>query len=124
MLPVESTWSSTIDDDAHEDARMSAEYTARRPIRRVRTHPGLMVREDLEALGVSVAQAARELGVSRQSLHSLLGGRSSVSPEMAARLGKYLGNGPGFWLRVQANFDEAEALGTIDVSKIPTRRVA
>jgi len=103
---------------------MANEFPVRRPIKRRRAHPGALVREDLEALGVSVAEAARDLGVSRQSLHALLAGRAGVSPEMAARLGKYVGNGPGFWLRLQANFDEAEALASVDVSNIPTRRVA
>ena len=104
--------------------KVVTEFAIRRPLKRCRTHPGLLVKEDLEALGVSVAQAARELGISRQSLHALLAGRSGISPEMAARLGKYLGNGPGFWLRLQANFDEAAALESIDVSNIPTRSVA
>lgn len=103
---------------------MRTEHAARRPIRRSGTHPRLRVREDLEALSVSVVQAARELGASRQSLRALLSGRSRVSRETAARPGKYLDNDPGLWLRVQADLDEAEARTTVDVSMIPTRRVA
>jgi antitoxin HigA-1 len=52
------------------------------------THPGAIQREDiLPALGLSVSEAARQLGVSRQTLHRILAERVSVTPEMAVRLG-------------------------------------
>lgn len=70
------------------------------------THPGAVLREDvLPALGVSISAAARELGVARQTLHRLLQETTSVTPEMAVRLGKYCGNGPDIWLRLQAAYD-------------------
>jgi addiction module HigA family antidote len=66
------------------------------------THPGKMLREDiLPELGLSVAQAAEKLRVSRQALHNVVSERAAVSPEMAARLGKLCGSGPGIWLRLQ-----------------------
>ena len=64
------------------------------------------MREDvLPALDLSVAQVARDLGVTRQTLHRLLAEKIGVSPEMAVRLGKFCGNGPGLWLRLQAAYD-------------------
>ena len=70
------------------------------------THPGAVLREDvLPALGVSISAAARDLGVARQTLHRLLQETTSVTPEMAVRLGKYCGNGPDIWLRLQAAYD-------------------
>ncbi len=70
------------------------------------THPGTVLREDvLPALGVSVSQAARELGVSRQLLHGILRSERPVTPEMAVRLGHYCGNGPELWLNMQVAFD-------------------
>lgn len=70
------------------------------------THPGAVLREDvLPALGVSISAAARELGVARQTLHRLLQETTSVTPEMAVRLGKYCGNGPDIWLRLQGAYD-------------------
>jgi len=69
------------------------------------THPGAILREDvLPALNLTVAEAAWQLGVSRQMLHSILSERSAVSPEMAVRLGQFCGNGAGFWLRMQAAY--------------------
>jgi len=70
--------------------------------RRPPTHPGEILRGDvLPALDLSVAEAARQLRVTRQTLHRVLSGRSGISPEMAVRLGKFCGNGPGLWLRMQ-----------------------
>jgi addiction module HigA family antidote len=80
-------------------------YPARRP-QRPPTHPGAILREDvLPALRVSVAQAARDLGISRQVLHQILAERVSISPEMALKLGRFCGDGPDIWLRMQAAYD-------------------
>jgi addiction module HigA family antidote len=90
-------------------------------------HPGEILREDvLPALGLSVAGAARQLRVSRQTLHRILSGTMAVSPEMAVRLGKFCGNGPGLWLRLQAAYDlwHAEKRMRGEVRRIPTRRAA
>jgi addiction module HigA family antidote len=46
-------------------------------------HPGQMIGDSLEELGLSVSEAARGLGVTRQQLHNVIAGRSAVSPEMA-----------------------------------------
>jgi len=80
-------------------------YPARRP-NRPPTHPGAILREDvLPALRLSVVQAARDLGISRQVLHGILGERVSISPEMALKLGRLCGDGPDVWLRMQAAHD-------------------
>jgi addiction module HigA family antidote len=64
------------------------------------------LREDvLPALNLSVSEAARQLRVTRQTLHRILAETSDVSPEMAVRLGKLCGNGPGLWLRMQQALD-------------------
>lgn len=82
------------------------EQTAKRNPNRPPTHPGAILREDvLPALGVSVAEAARRLHVSRQTLHDLLAERKGFTPEMALRVGAFAGNGAGLWLRMQQDFD-------------------
>jgi len=73
---------------------------------RAPTHPGAILREDvLPALGLSVTAVARALGVSRQQVHRILAETAPVTPEMALRLGKFCGNGPDLWLRMQADHD-------------------
>ena len=71
-------------------------------------HPGLLVKECLDDLGLSVAEAAVGLGVSRQQLHKVVTCRSSVSPEMAVRLEKAFGSTADTWLRMQMNYDLAQ----------------
>jgi addiction module HigA family antidote len=70
------------------------------------THPGALLREEvLPALRYSVTRAAKGLGVSRQTLHAIVAEKASVTPEMALRLGRFCGNGPGLWLRMQQEHD-------------------
>ena len=75
--------------------------------KRAPTHPSAILREDvLPSLpGMSVSAFARNLGVSRQTLHAVLAERSGVSAEMALRLGTLLGNGAQLWLDMQTKFD-------------------
>ncbi|HEV8240186.1 MAG TPA: HigA family addiction module antitoxin [Thermoanaerobaculia bacterium] len=104
-----------------------AEYAVRRPLKRGPTHPGTILREDtLPALGLNISEAARQLRVSRQMLHSILAERSGVSPEMALRLGRFCGNGAAFWLRLQANHDlwRAEQELRAELQKIPEHSAA
>ena len=54
-------------------------------------HPGAGLKEDIEALGLSVAEAATGLGVTRQQLYRVIRGQSGISPEMALRLEKAIG---------------------------------
>lgn len=71
-------------------------------------HPGLGLRDDIDALGLSVAEAAEALGVTRQQLYNVLNGKSAVTPEMAIRLEKGIGGAAGAWLRLQAAYDLAQ----------------
>jgi addiction module HigA family antidote len=59
----------------------------------------------LPELGLSAAKAARQLRVSRPRLHRILSGRSAVTSELALRLGRFCGNGPDLWLRMQQAHD-------------------
>ena len=102
---------------------------AERPMRpdpnRPPVHPGELLREDvLPALGYSVMKAAKQLGVTRQHLHRILAEKAPVSPEMAIRLGKFCGNGPELWLRMQQAYDlwHAERALRKVVAKIPTAK--
>ena len=82
------------------------EIRPKRPIDRTPTHPGELLRDDvLPQLGLSVSEVARRLGVSRQQLHRILACTHPVSVEMALRIGRLAGNGPGLWLRMQQNYD-------------------
>lgn len=103
------------------------ESSAAHPSKMEPTHPGAILREDvLPALNLTVSEAARQLGVSRHMLHSILAERSTVSPEMAVRLGRFCGNGAGFWLRMQTAYDlwHAERKLRDEIHKIPEHTAA
>ena len=86
-------------------------------------HPGLIVRHDcLEPLGLSVTEAAKVLGVSRQALNNVVNGKAGISPEMAIRLTKAFGSTPETWLHMQLAYDLAAARK--HESKIKVQRVA
>lgn len=66
-------------------------------------HPGEILREWLT--GISVTQAAKNLGVTRAALSRVLNGAAGVSADMDVRLSKALGTTPGHWYGLQADFD-------------------
>lgn len=86
-------------------------------------HPGEMLREDvLPSLGKSKTEIARLLGVSRQTLYDIIDEKQPVTPGMALRLGKLLGNGPDLWIGLQRAYDLANAERSLaaKLKKIPT----
>jgi addiction module HigA family antidote len=72
-------------------------------------HPGAILARvlngDEECVRVSVVAAAKALGVSRQTLHRVLSGKAGITLDMAMRIGAFVGNGPGLWLRMQSSYD-------------------
>ena len=73
-------------------------------------HPGLSIKQNcLDALGLSVTEAAKVLGVARHTLSRVLNGHAAISPEMAIRLEKAGWSNADFWLRLQAAYDLARA---------------
>jgi addiction module HigA family antidote len=106
---------------------MPREYKVRFAPKMRPPHPGSILKLDvLPALDVSVTQAARELGVSRQLLHGILAQDLPVSAEMAVRLGKWCGNGAHIWAALQRDYDlwQAEQNLGRKIHKIPTRKAA
>ena len=72
-------------------------------------HPGRIVGDALECLGLSVARGAEALGVSRSQLQRVVRGDSAISAQMALRLETVIGSSVGTWLRAQAAYDEEQA---------------
>ena len=82
------------------------EYLVKRPLKRPPVHPGEVLREDvLPGLRLSVSEAARRLRISRQQLHRILACTHPITADMALRIGKFAGNGPELWLRMQQAYD-------------------
>ena len=72
-------------------------------------HPGVTLREELAARGVTPSAAALKLRVPPQRLHEIVRGERSITPDTALRLGRYFGTSAEFWLTMQTNYDLAVA---------------
>ena len=69
-------------------------------------HPGgVVLRQCIEPLGVSITEAAAALGVTRTTLSELVNEKRGISPEMAVRLSKVFGGSAESWLVQQAQYD-------------------
>jgi antitoxin HigA-1 len=74
-------------------------------------HPGRSIRDAcLEPMDLTVTEGAKVLGVTRATLSNLINGRAGISPEMAIRLAKAFGGIPETWLKLQMQYDLAQAL--------------
>src|SRR5207248_3202132 len=77
--------------------------------------------EKIENIGLSVADAAQGLGITRQQLYNVITGKSAITSEMAVRLEKAIGSTADAWLRMQAAHDVAQVRMRQD--KIKVRRL-
>ena len=88
-------------------------------------HPGEIIRDFcVDALELTVTDAARALGVTRKTLSALLNARSGISPEMALRLSKVFGRSPEAWLKLQVQYDLWQTQSKVDLSKLNRIEIA
>ena len=99
-------------------------HPAKRSRKLCPSHPGTLLSEIIPATGKSKTEIAQMLGISRQHLYDIMSEKKPVSPEVAVRLGKLFGDGPGVWMRMQAAYDTWQAERKVDVSKIKTLEFA
>src|SRR5207244_9520576 len=70
-------------------------------------HPGRLLKRELTAHKLSANRLSLDIGVPSGRVEDILNGRRSITADTAVRLGRYFGNGPQFWLDLQAQFDIA-----------------
>lgn len=85
-------------------------------------HPGRLIKADLDAMSLTVAEAAKGLGVTRQQLYRVINGECAITPEMAIRLEKAIGSTADMWLRMQMNYDLAQV--RLRAASIKVKRLA
>jgi len=71
------------------------------------THPSQVLKDELDASGLSTAALALKLRVAPQRIQEIVAGKRGISPETALRLGRYFQNEPEFWLSMQTTCDLA-----------------
>ena len=82
-------------------------------------HPGRMIVEELEYLGISARTFARNIGVSTSTVTRILNEERPITPEMAVRLSAAIpGPSPEVWLAMQADYDVWQAEHRVDISSI------
>ena len=84
-------------------------------------HPGgVVLRQCIEPLGLTITKAAAALGVTRTTLSELVHGKRGISPEMAVRLSQVFGGSAESWITQQAHYD----LTRVRRDKIKLKRLA
>jgi len=74
--------------------------------RRKPTHPGEVLLEDIiKPFGLTITEAANNLGVSRKTLSELVNRKASLSPKMALRIAKATNTSPESWINMQSRLD-------------------
>lgn len=72
-------------------------------------HPGLILKDELEALDVSPTELARQIDVPPNRISQILSGKRSITGDTALRFGHWFGTDPQFWLNLQSQYDLAMA---------------
>jgi len=75
----------------------------------IRVHPGKILADEMRARALSANALALKLRVPANRITEIVNGKRSISPETAIRLGHYFGTGAGLWIRLQADYDLAQA---------------
>ena len=90
---------------------------------RLRSHPGRILKAELEARGLTANQLALSLRVPANRITAILRGERAVTAETAVRLGRYTGTGAVLWMNLQTAYDvsvvEATKGTAIDLEVLP-----
>jgi addiction module HigA family antidote len=92
-------------------------------VSRPAVHPGEVLADELEEIGVSPTELARQLAVPPNRISQIIQGKRAISGDTALRLGHWFGTSPQFWLNLQSAYDVriAEKLSGAEIRKLPTR---
>ena len=77
-------------------------------------HPGRIVKGCLDDLKLDNTQAAKILGVTRQTVSRLVNCQTALSDEMAIRLSKAFGSTAETWMKMQQAYDLAQMKEKVD----------
>ncbi|MBX9458584.1 MAG: HigA family addiction module antidote protein [Rhizobium sp.] len=88
-------------------------------------HPGEILSEELQEVGVSPTELARQIDVPANRISQIVNGKRSITGDTALRLGHWFGTSAQFWLNLQSSYELrlAEQQAGEEISRLP-RRVA
>lgn len=68
-------------------------------------HPGVVLKDELEEIGITPTEFARQIDVPPNRVSQIISGKRSVTGDTALRFGHWFGTDPQFWLNLQAQFE-------------------
>ncbi len=85
-------------------------------------HPGEILQDELEELGVTPTALARDIGVPPNRISQIIAGKRAITGDTALRLGHWFGVSPQFWMNLQSAYDlaTADALAGAGIRELPT----
>lgn len=92
---------------------------ARTPI-----HPGEILAEELQTIGVSPTELSRQIRVPPNRISQIINEKRAVTGDTALRLARWFGTSPHFWMNLQTSFDllTAEQTTGREIKSLPTRQ--
>ncbi len=86
-------------------------------------HPGEILADELEELGVSPTELSRQIRVPANRISQIINGKRAITGDTALRLGHWFGTSPQFWMNLQALYDVrmAERDAGTEIRTLPTR---
>ncbi len=86
-------------------------------------HPGEILAGELQEIGITPTELARQIEVPANRVTQIIHGRRGITGDTALRLGHWFGNSAQFWLNLQSAYDiriAQEKAGT-DIARLPVR---
>ncbi len=86
-------------------------------------HPGEILRDELEEIGIRGTELSRQIKVPENRIPQIIAGKRTITADTALRLGKWFGTTPAFWLNLQKSYELRKAAREIgqEIDTIPTR---
>ena len=91
---------------------------ARTPI-----HPGEILAEELEEIGVSPTELSRQVRVPANRFSQIINGKRAITGDTALRLAHWFGTSPQFWMNLQTLYDVriAKQKAGTEIKALPTK---
>ena len=80
------------------------------PSNRIATHPGALLLEQIQDLGITVNGLARDIDLPATRLHEIVHERRGVTAETAIALGAYFDQSPEYWMNAQKIYELSREL--------------
>ena len=86
-------------------------------------HPGAVLKDELEELGITPTEFARQIDVPANRVSQIIAGKRGITGDTALRCGHWFGTDPQFWLNLQAQWElvQAERETGEAIRHLPTR---